>query len=308
MKDMEAYDLIGDLHGHAEPLRRLLGSLGYHKNGSGWSHPEGRKVAFLGDYIDRGPEIRETLEIVRGMVEDGRAVAIMGNHEFNALAFATPDGRGGWLRPHNKEKTAQHQATLEQFRGREDEWKEWLEWFRRLPLFLEMPGFRMVHAAWNDGATDAFRGLARLDDDCLHEMARKGSPLNRAKEILLNGMELELPEGHYFSDKTGFRRKDIRLRWWMRLEGKTYREAVFPVSETVPHLLIPEDLIGGHEGYPPDAEPLFIGHYWLPDSDPREPITPNIACLDYSVAKGGRLTAYRWEGERHLNGGKFLGH
>jgi hypothetical protein len=56
------------------------------------------------------------------------------------------------------------------------------------------------------------------------------------------------------------------------------------------------------------TDPVFIGYYWLPDSVPREPIAPNIACLDYSVAKGGRLTAYRWEGEQQLNGGKFLGH
>lgn len=308
MKTPQPYDLIGDIHGYAGPLRALLQRLGYQESKTHWSHPEGRKVGFLGDYIDRGPEIRETLQIVRGMVDAGQAVAIMGNHEFNALAYATPDGQGGWLRPHNSEKTAQHQATLNQFTGKEEEWQGWLEWFRTLPLFLEMPGFRMVHAAWDDGAVAQVASIGRLDTDTLREMTRKGSKLNRVKEILLNGLELELPKGHVFSDKSGLQRKDIRLRWWMPLEGRTYREAVFPDSDSVPHLPIPEELINGHQGYPEDAEPVFVGHYWLPDDDARQPIAPNIACLDYSVAKGGRLTAYRWEGESLLDAQKYVLH
>lgn len=234
------------------------------------------------------------------MVEAGQAVAIMGNHEFNALAYATPDGQGGWLRSHDHIKRSQHQATLDQFSELKDEWQDWLDWFRTLPLFLEFPGFRMVHAAWNRGAVDQVRSLGALDTERLREMTRKGSPLNHAKEILLNGLELPLPDGHVFTDKSGVNRKDIRTRWWADLKGLTYREAVFPDSNTVPHLPIPGDLVQGHEGYPQEASPVFIGHYWLPDTSAREPQTPNVACLDYSVAKGGRLTAYRWNGERQL--------
>lgn len=306
MKPIQKYDLIGDIHGHAGPLRALLQRLGYQENGTHWSHPEGRKVGFLGDYIDRGPGIRETLGIVRGMVDAGQAVAIMGNHEFNALAYATPDGHGGWLRSHNHIKTSQHQATLDQFAGRDEEWQGWLEWFRTLPLFGQLPGLRMIHAAWDGNAIEKVRGLDRLDTETLKEMTRKGSSLNRAKEILLNGMELELPEGHVFRDKSGVERKDIRLRWWVPLEGRTYREAVFPDSDTVPHLPIPGDLIGGHSSYPEDADPVFMGHYWLPADSALEPVAPNVACLDYSVAKGGGLTAYGWDGEQILSAEKFV--
>lgn len=301
----QPYDLIGDIHGHADSLKALLARLGYERNGTSWSHPEGRKVGFLGDYVDRGPAIRETLQIVRGMVEAGQAVAIMGNHEFNALAYATPDGKGGWLRPHNEEKTFQHQATLDQFRDLQDEWQDWLDWFRQLPLFLELPGFRMVHAAWNDRAVEKVRSLGVLDGDRLREMTRKGSTLNQAKEILLNGLELPLPGGHVINDKSGFPRKEIRMRWWMDLRNRTYRDAVFPDSEMVPHLPIPVELTGGHQGYPEDAQPVFIGHYWLPDSTVRQPQADNVACLDFSVAKGGRLTAYRWDGETRLSSTKY---
>jgi hypothetical protein len=37
------------------------------------------------------------------------------------------------------------------------------------------------------------------------------------------------------------------------------------------------------------------------------PLAPNIACLDYSVAKpGGKLVAYRWDGEKVLDPGKYV--
>lgn len=60
-------DLIGDVHGHADKLEALLQKLGYTKQRNYYAHPE-RKVVFVGDYIDRGPKIPETLEIVKSMV------------------------------------------------------------------------------------------------------------------------------------------------------------------------------------------------------------------------------------------------
>ena len=79
------YDLIGDIHGHADELIALLKKLGYSLINGVYNHPD-RKIIFLGDYIDRGPQIRKTLQIVKDMVDAGNALAIMGNHEFNALA------------------------------------------------------------------------------------------------------------------------------------------------------------------------------------------------------------------------------
>jgi len=70
------YDLIGDIHGHADELVQLLETLGYQKAQGVYEHPE-RKVVFLGDFIDRGPQIRQVLEIVRPMVEGGKALAVM---------------------------------------------------------------------------------------------------------------------------------------------------------------------------------------------------------------------------------------
>lgn len=74
------------VEGHADKLEELLQKLGYTKTNNCYSHAT-RTVIFVGDLIDRGPKIRETLEIVNRMVDNGSAVALMGNHEYNALCF-----------------------------------------------------------------------------------------------------------------------------------------------------------------------------------------------------------------------------
>ena len=61
------YDVIGDIHGHAEELRTLLRQLGYEERNGGYV-AEGRNAIFVGDFIDRGPAIREALQIARAMV------------------------------------------------------------------------------------------------------------------------------------------------------------------------------------------------------------------------------------------------
>jgi hypothetical protein len=57
--------------------------------------------------------------------------------------------------------------------------------------------------------------------------------------------------------------------------------------------------------YGPEEKPVFLGHYWM-EGEPA-PLAPNIACLDYSVAKpGGRLVAYRWNGEKVINPSSYV--
>ncbi|WMC10097.1 metallophosphoesterase [Oceanimonas pelagia] len=87
------YDLIGDIHGHANELKALLTQMGYGQERGCWRHLQ-RRVIFLGDFVDRGPQQVEVVAIARAMVEQGQALAIMGNHEFNAVAWATPRPRG----------------------------------------------------------------------------------------------------------------------------------------------------------------------------------------------------------------------
>src|SRR6185312_14813354 len=89
------FDIIGDVHGCCDELEQLLNRLGYNKfdiagHGPGWSnigyvHPEGRKAVFVGDLVDRGPRVLDTLSIVRNMVQFGSALCVPGNHDMKLL-------------------------------------------------------------------------------------------------------------------------------------------------------------------------------------------------------------------------------
>lgn len=94
---VRGYDIIGDVHGCAAQLEALLLDLAYEKSGSTseYRHPD-RHAIFVGDLIDRGDEQLQVLHIVQSMVDAGSAMIVMGNHEFNALAYDAewpPDGR-----------------------------------------------------------------------------------------------------------------------------------------------------------------------------------------------------------------------
>jgi len=87
-------DIIGDVHGCCDELEELLRQLGYDVIGSLqddplggpiYAHPAGRKAIFVGDLVDRGPRILDTLRLVRNMVTHGSALCIPGNHDMKLL-------------------------------------------------------------------------------------------------------------------------------------------------------------------------------------------------------------------------------
>lgn len=303
---MQSYDLIGDIHGQYDKATGLLGRLGYVRDGTSFQHAEGRKVIFLGDYIDRGPKIRETLELVRGMVEAGDALAIMGNHEFNAIAYATPDGNGGFLRQHTPTKQHQHAATLAQFAESQHEWAEWIEWMKRLPMFLDLGGLRCVHACWDAKRIPLLEGRDLTDPEFLQACATRKFPEFHAVENILKGPELFLPEGVVFKDKEGVPRPTVRTRWWQNQVGMKLGDMVMPRPVEIDHI-IRERHLKDIPNYSEDAPPVFFGHYWMPPDLPKQPLARNIACLDYSAAFGDNpLIAYRWDGEAELSVQKFV--
>ena len=80
------FDIIGDVHGCFEELVQLLTQLGYEKNAAGvYQPPNGRKAVFLGDLVDRGPKIPETVRLVKEMVDAGYALCIPGNHDIKFM-------------------------------------------------------------------------------------------------------------------------------------------------------------------------------------------------------------------------------
>jgi hypothetical protein len=124
------YDIIGDIHGCATELSTLLVQLGYRRDDAGvHRHPE-RTAVFVGDLVDRGPGQLEVLQTVKAMVDHGAAHIVMGNHEFNAICYATPHPLkpGDFLRTHEDPKNEEgHIAFLQQLTDEQRQY--YLEWW-----------------------------------------------------------------------------------------------------------------------------------------------------------------------------------
>jgi hypothetical protein len=307
---VQGYDLIGDIHGCGETLVQLLELMDYRKISGVYRHAS-RKVIFVGDIVDRGPHIREALSLVRSMVEAGSAEIVMGNHEYNVLAYCTQaqNGSDNYLREHSSRNGFIVEETLKQFEGYEDEWNDHLNWFMKLPLFIEKEEFRVVHACWDADLIARCREL--YPDECfseafLHRSVDRSSDEGKIIDILTRGTALKLPEGRVIEAKDGFLRHFYRTKFWLK-NPQLYGDIVFqpdPLPEEIAQRTIISDDREKLLYYDPDEKPLFIGHYWRQGTP--KPITPNIACLDYSAVKYGKLTAYRYDGEKELNAEKFV--
>lgn len=240
------------------------------------------------------------------MVDAGDALAVMGNDEYNTIAFHTarPEKQDEWFREHSEKNLKQHRATLDQLSSRE--LADAIDWFQTLPVALELDEIRVVHAAWREQQISVIKAaldsLGSFNAAFLAEPVRLGSQLNLAIEDVLKGPELQLPGGLSIVDKAGHRRDTVRVKWYERPAGRTYRGYHFG-SDDVPDVEIAAADMAAFGGYATDALPVFLGHYWL-TVVPR-PLAANVACVDYSVAEGGKLVAYRWDGESVLSTDKF---
>ena len=299
-------DIIGDIHGHADKLELLLQKLGYELKDGAFAHAT-RKVLFVGDYIDRGPKIKETLEIVKAMVDNNNAIALMGNHEYNALCFHFQETEGGHLRKHLIKNIIQHYETLKQFQNKQNEYEEYVDWFKTLPLFYETETFRAVHACWDNNNIEYLKTKlvdGKLTDELIFESVKKGTHLNKAIEETLKGREMKMPEGLFFTDKDGTIRTEIRIKWWENPAEVTYKSISIEPLENLPDLPVEIVDLKSSDYYLPVDKKVFFGHYWLKG----EPslYKQNICCLDYSVAKNGKLVAYRLDSEEILEANKFV--
>jgi hypothetical protein len=222
---MTKLDIVGDVHGEYEALRALGRHLGYEVD-DGWAHPDGRFLVFLGDLVDRGPHSLEVGELVMGLVQRERALCLMGNHEYNLVGhkiFGEKHSNG---------------ATLADVARRGDRWAPVIDFFHDLPMALDLPDLRIIHAVWH---RDCFARVAEVIGrpvraiegngfDWLRAHVVLGSPFHAgrlveglpsegvppatdaAHEILIKGYEVPAPAP--FEDNDGTLRHLIRATWW----------------------------------------------------------------------------------------------
>lgn len=157
-------DIVGDVHGEHDALCQVLEASGYNAAGS---HPDGRHLVFLGDLVDRGPDSPAVVRLVQSLVEQGRASAILGNHELNLLRGQRKPGND-WFwgeRTHHDER-----YTPWAYAGADDR-AALLAFMSRLPLALVRDDLKVVHAAWHGPSVETLAGypigtdIGQLFDD-----------------------------------------------------------------------------------------------------------------------------------------------
>ncbi|WP_354624230.1 metallophosphoesterase [Psychromonas sp. MME2] len=257
---------IGDVHAQHTKLEALLTEIDFDDTDPD-SECKTAKLVFIGDLIDNKQTNNDqhiiTLQRVQSLQKNGHALCLLGNHEFNAIGWASKNENGEFCRPHNEKNTKQHRAFLNAVGEGSAEHNRWIDWFKSLPLFLSFETVNAIHACWDEQAIERLKPYLNADNSLkeVHwvDAFNEQHELFELCEILLKGPERTLPDGEFFIDKTGTKRTQERVKWWQEYQGD---------------------------------KPVVIGHYTL--NELPEPLTHKVVCVDYNAAKDDNvLVAYR---------------
>lgn len=160
-------DIVGDVHGEIVALHDLLGRLGYDGEGR---HRQGRRLIFVGDLCDRGPDSPAVIELVQALVAAGRAQCVLGNHELNLLRGERKHGNHWFYGDDDPAHLASFGPCVMATPAQRP---AFLAFFSTLALALERSDLRVVHAGWHDpsiqrcrevpgDARAAYRGFEEL--------------------------------------------------------------------------------------------------------------------------------------------------
>ena len=255
-------DIVGDVHGEYDALRSLIDHLEYDDAGR---HPDGRRLVFVGDLTDRGPDSPAVVELVRGLIQSGRAQCVLGNHDFNILVdHEKPENK--WF--YGVEFLDKNGDAVPQVLADDSTRQRVGTFFRTLPIALERDDLRVVHACWDDAMIDFARDAtdivslyehhAALIEDMLavsdlDEIDKGlGHQNHNPVKLLTSGPEERTEEPIEAGGKI---RHERRVPWW-----NDYRDAF-----------------------------CVFGHYSIPYAEPRG--KGSAFCIDYGIGK-------RWT-ERH---------
>jgi hypothetical protein len=316
-------DIVGDIHGEYDALCDLLRHLGYDDSGL---HPDGRTLVFVGDFCDRGPDSPAVLALAERLVQSGRAVAVLGNHEINLIREDAKDG-AGWFFDARIEKD---QHKYHPYRRPDEKARSAIVAFlSTLPVVLERPDLRVVHAAWIPEKIEVARTLDgagvrshydRLEGEANRHARQSGLRKRMDDEAIEWGYGLENPQkqppflqAHAEHDANKQMMNPLKvLTSGVERRGRTpfYSGGKWRFSERV----------AWWDDYA-DAVPVVVGHYWRRvhemdrvtlgkgDADLFDGVSPyawhgklgNVFCVDFSV--GGRWTE-RKDGKK-LHGKNF---
>lgn len=317
-------DIVGDVHGELDALKQLVKVMGYDENGF---HPENRKLVFVGDLVDRGPDSPGVVKFVKNLINLGNAQMVLGNHEINVLQHKAKAGSGWYF-----EQQISKDHVYHPFKISDDlERQEIYEFLSGLPLVLENENLRIVHAAWiNEKIEEARKiplgkiGEAYMNfEKKINEDIRSSGLLENyhlEQEEWIEELEdpyAELPFLEYTCQYNLAHQMNNPLRVLTSGVEKRAEKMFFASGKW---RFVQRD--NWWEHYQDDT-PVIIGHFWrklsknqeIKDEDVFNGIEPyewhglkkNVFCVDYSVGARflerkknlrmgtfGKLGAVRW--------------
>jgi len=305
-----ALDIVGDIHGEYEALVTLLQHLGYDAQGR---HPHNRTLVFVGDFCDRGPNSPAVLALVQKLVESGRAVAVLGNHEINLLREDAKDG-SGWFFDARVEKD--HEKYAPYHRPSDEERAQIVAFLSSLPIGRERDDLRVIHAAWQADEIAAVRALplgsVRERYDAWENESKRQAAENQMEQRMAvelerweHGLENKHWEPPFMHALADFEASKQMMNPLKVLTSGVERKGATPFFSSGKWRFV--DLVQWWDTYE-DATPVVIGHYWRRvnkidrtaigkgDPDLFENTHPyawhgkrgNVFCVDFSA--GGRWT------------------
>lgn len=224
-------DIVGDVHGELDALKNLLHRLGYSPDGL---HPEKRRLVFVGDLTDRGPDSPGVVALVQGFVESGVAQCVLGNHDLNLL-LGDRKRDNHWFFGEEFALDGSDVPTPaviadEGICGRV------IQFFQSLPLALERNDLRVIHACWDDEMIE----VARRSSDALalhnehadritaaHNLQPDFDKVEKGLEyqnrnpvkVLTSGKEQRAAKPFEASGKLRYQE---RVTWWPRYDAEPY--------------------------------------------------------------------------------------
>ena len=301
--DSGGYDVIGNVRGSVDRLLKMLRRLGYEPTADlTWHHPGGRTAVFTGGIATAHGNTTSCTPLVRSMVDAGTALCVLGAGEFDAIAAAHAPRRV--LVPANAPTAAATATTHDDRTEMGDE--GFIDWLRTLPLWLDLPDLRVVHACWSDFDIDSLRDVlgnnCLADDDAVVAASTPGSAASVAIRILLHGHQLALPDHAHWCSADGTVHRTAAFRWWSTGPLTLRDRAIVPAGITdrngEPHC--------GFDDTPiTEAVPmLFGGSPVIVADEPvlaaASPPTPQVLFLEAHTGHPAQLVAYRSNGEQLL--------
>jgi hypothetical protein len=288
-------DIVGDVHGEIDHLETLLDQLGYRDNGV---HPADRRLVFVGDLPDRGPDSPAVVRRVSELVEAERAQCVLGNHELNVLrGDAKEENR--WITEQRRE-TYPYGESVEVVADDETV-EEVLAFFRTLPLALAPNDLRVVHACWDEGHIEALR---RAKESSVVEASESWAEEQREKIESWDGFaQAEEQEATHREALYDLTREEFPMLHALA-ERRVMEQNEHPVKVLTSgrEEVASEPFRAGGRGFAHKGPGIFAE-----DANPLGPLGQgDVMCVDYAVGHRAReraegvserqafLAAYRW--------------